>query len=73
VLLPALEGAEPAAYDELVKQFELASPDQASNVLVTGKRMFARCLRDAVAEYVDDDEIEQELRELKALIARGTR
>ena len=73
ILQPALEGAEPVAYDELVKMFELASPDQASNVLVTGKRMFARCLRDAVAEYADDEEIEQELRELKVLVARGVR
>ena len=73
VLSPALDNAEPAAYDALVRQFKLASPDQASNVLVTGKRMFTRCLRDAVAEYVDDSEIEQELRELKAVVARGAR
>jgi RNA polymerase sigma-70 factor (ECF subfamily) len=73
VLSPALDGAEPAAYDALVRQFKLASPDQASNVLVTGKRMFTRCLREAVSEYVDDAEIDQELRELKAIVARGAR
>lgn len=73
VLNPALHGDEPTAYDELVRAFGLASPDQASNVLVTGKRTFARLLRQAVAEYADDADVEQELMELKAILSRAGR
>lgn len=73
VLDPALHGAEPVAYDVLVRQFGLASPDQASNVLVTGKRIFTRALRQAVGEYAQDGDVEQELQELKAILARAPR
>src|SRR6201999_3451227 len=51
VLDPMLHDAEPLGYDELVKRFGLTSPTQASNLLVTGKRTFARVLRALVAEY----------------------
>lgn len=71
LLAPALEGTEPADYGELVRRFGLQSPSQASNVLVTAKRMYARTLRGVVAEYSGDAaEIEAEIGDLYRILAR---
>jgi RNA polymerase sigma-70 factor (ECF subfamily) len=55
VLKPALEGIEPAPYEELIAKFALRSPAQATNALATGKRMFARHLRAVIAQYETGD------------------
>jgi DNA-directed RNA polymerase specialized sigma24 family protein len=66
LLDPMLGGDEPEPYEVLVARLGLESPSQASNLLVTAKRMFARHLRQAVAETVSDPEqAEEELQELK--------
>ena len=71
VLRPILEDCEPPGYDELVRQFGYASPSQATNALVTAKRMFARHLRAIVAQYaLDDNDIEAELSELLTILSR---
>lgn len=71
---PILNGSEPVDYEQLVRRFRLGSPAQASNVLITSKRMYARVLRAVVAEYTGDaEETESELRELKAILARSPR
>jgi len=70
VLAPTLEGAPPAPYETLVGRFGFPSPGQASNVLVTAKRMFARILRSAVAEYQGEEGVEQEIRDLKQTLSR---
>jgi len=68
---PLLKGVPPIDYDGLVERFGLTSPAQASNVLVTGKRMYARALRSVVAEYAtDEEEIESEIRDLQEILAR---
>jgi RNA polymerase sigma-70 factor (ECF subfamily) len=73
VLAPALHGAEPLPYDELVKLYALDSPAQASNVLITAKRTFARMLRSVIAESAEDDaEIEEDLKDIKQILAQGT-
>jgi RNA polymerase sigma-70 factor (ECF subfamily) len=72
VLAPSLHGAEPMPYDRLVKDFDLQSAEKASNVLMTAKRMFARALRSVLAESAEDEqEIEQDLGDLKRVLARG--
>lgn len=72
LLEPLLHGAEPIAYEDLVKRFGLQSPSQASNLLMTGKRTFARVLHAVVGEYArGDDEIEAEIRELMEVLARA--
>lgn len=69
---PILEGADSVAYDELVRRFALQSPVQAQNLLVTAKRMFARCLNAAVAQYAtSEQEIESELRELQIILSHA--
>jgi len=70
LLDPLLEGAIAPSYPELVARFGFLSPAEAANVLVTGKRMFERLLRQVVAEYSGEDaEVEEELRELKRALS----
>jgi RNA polymerase sigma-70 factor (ECF subfamily) len=74
VLGPILDGTEPPDYRELVQRFGLQSPSQASNVLATAKRMYGRTLRAVVGEYTrSDGEIDEEIRELREILARGKR
>jgi RNA polymerase sigma-70 factor (ECF subfamily) len=69
VVQPVLEGTEPLPYDQLVVQFGLKSPAQATNALATGKRMFARHLRAVVAQYERGDQaIRAEIDALKLLL-----
>jgi RNA polymerase sigma-70 factor (ECF subfamily) len=71
ILKPLFEEAEPMEYEELVAQFGLHSPAQASNLLITAKRMFGRFLRSVIAEYAGtEEEIEAEIEELKAVLFR---
>ena len=59
-------GDTPEPYDVLVAQLDLASPSQASNLLITAKRMFVRHLHRVIAETVDTPaNVEDELRELQ--------
>ncbi|MDP7018596.1 MAG: hypothetical protein QGG36_22550 [Pirellulaceae bacterium] len=70
ILAPILEGAEPLGYDEIIEQSCYESPAQASNALMTGKRMYARVLRLVVSQYVADDaEIEEEIQDLQRIVA----
>jgi hypothetical protein len=72
VLEPILNGTEPAGYDELIERFGLKSPSQASNVLITAKRTYARALRSVVAEYArDGHEIAEEIAQLREVLARS--
>ncbi|MBC8874645.1 MAG: sigma-70 family RNA polymerase sigma factor [Planctomycetes bacterium] len=74
ILAPIVQGTEPADYRELVKRFGLRSPSQASNVLMTAKRMYERVLRSVVAEYARDErEIDEEIGELRGILARSSR
>ena len=71
VLLPALEGVEPPPYERLVAEFGLRSATQAANLLITGKRMFARALRSVVAEYATGEhEVADEMRDLRTILSR---
>jgi DNA-directed RNA polymerase specialized sigma24 family protein len=71
VLGPILEGTEPPDYRELVRRFGFQSPSQASNLLATAKRTFARTLRAVVGEYAGtEEEIEEELGQLREILAR---
>lgn len=72
VVGPILEGAQPLGYAQLVKRFGFHSPSQASNVLTTAKRMYARALREAVGKYARDElEIETEIAELKQILTQS--
>jgi RNA polymerase sigma-70 factor (ECF subfamily) len=58
------------SYDELLKRFGFASPIQASNVLITGKRMFVRVIRGVIGEYeLGEAQIDAEIEALKGVLA----
>lgn len=62
---PLFENTAPPDYAELVARFAIPSPSAASNLLVTGKRNFARCLRNVISEYaLTPEEISEEVAEL---------
>jgi len=66
ILEPILEGSAPEPYGKLVERLGLESPSQASNLLITAKRMFSRHLHTVVLDTVDNPaQAEEELRELK--------
>jgi DNA-directed RNA polymerase specialized sigma24 family protein len=66
---PMLRGDAPSPYGELVEQLGLDSPGQASNLLLTAKRMFGRHLRQVVADTVPaDGSVEMELAALKKIL-----
>lgn len=68
---PTLAGTKPVGYGELIERFGFGSPAQASNALITAKRMYARILRTVLAEYArDDQEINEEIDELKGILSR---
>jgi len=72
VVQPAIEGTAPVPYEQLVQQSGFQTPAQATNALVTAKRMFVRNLRSVVAEYAQSDaEIDEEVVFLKASLAKA--
>lgn len=72
ILGPVFDDSAPMPYEELVARFGLRSPSEASNLLITAKRMFARTLREVVRETVADDrEVETEIRELKKILSKS--
>lgn len=70
VLEPTLNHAPLPSYEHLVERFGFESPSQASNLLITAKRMFRRALADTVRDTVaDESQVEAEIQELKAILA----
>jgi len=69
VLDPVLNDVPPTPYEELVKRFAYRSPAEAGNVMITGKRMFHRFLREVVSEYSGEADVETELKELRRILA----
>jgi len=71
VILPCLHDAKPLSYKDMVSRMELRSPTQASNLLVTGKRTFVRCLESVVAEYANSpEEVHDEILDLKQILSK---
>lgn len=67
---PLLEGAEPAPFESLCRQLNIASVKQASNMLQTIRRRFAGVLRRCVAPWVADEaEIDREIRDLMSALS----
>lgn len=66
VLAPCETGADPASYDQFVRDLGFQSPIQASNALVMARRMFDRILRLEIARYAPPKQIDDEIRDLFA-------
>lgn len=72
VVEPAFDGCQPMSYEQLVERFGLETPAQAYNLLTTAKRMFARMLRQAAAEYVGEEKlVEEEIADLQSIVSRA--
>jgi RNA polymerase sigma-70 factor (ECF subfamily) len=72
ILSPFLEKVPEVSYEELVKRFGLRSPEQASNVLITGKRMFLRHLHAVLGEYCRDEKaVAEEIEDFKAILSQS--
>lgn len=70
ILAEVFDEGPVVGYEALAIELKLKSPAQAANLLVTAKRMYARLLRAAVAEYESTEEgIEAELAELQKCLA----
>ena len=71
IIGPIFDEAPPMPYEAFVAKFGLRSPSEASNLLITAKRMFIRSLRKAVRETVArDSEVEPEIMELKRVLSK---
>jgi len=71
VVDPMLHNTKPMDYAEIVRQFQIETPRQAINLLVTAKRCFVRHLRTAVGRYVrGKEEIDNEIADLREIVGR---
>jgi hypothetical protein len=52
---PLLHDAPQPPYEELIERFQLRSPTDASNLLLSGKRIFKMHLNRVIAEYAGQD------------------
>jgi len=71
LLAPVYEHSEPVEYEEVCRRFGFASPEQASNALMTAKRKFLRAFdKVAFAYRHDGEETSDVLRELVEILSR---
>ena len=71
ILEPTEGGGPPAPYEQIASTLALQSSMQASNLLITAKRAFARSLRSLIAEYVEDEAmVDEEIGELMRALSR---
>jgi DNA-directed RNA polymerase specialized sigma24 family protein len=71
LLEPILNGADQMPYDQLTERFGLKSPLEASNTLLSAKRIFKAHLADVIHEYsVEDSATAVEIQALEDFISR---
>jgi hypothetical protein len=73
VLRPIMEGTGAPSMEEICRQYDIKSPDKASNMIVTVKRRFRAALMRHIRRMVlQDSEVEEEFQELIEIFARGS-
>jgi DNA-directed RNA polymerase specialized sigma24 family protein len=71
LLDPVFDDAEQIPYDQLIERFGLKSPMDASNLLLSGKRIFKAHLDKVIREYTGQDAATAvEIQELEAFLGR---
>jgi len=71
ILEPVFNDTTPPAYDQLIEQFGLKSPTDASNTLLSAKRIFKTHLNQVIKEYAGKDAATAtEIQELEKFLAR---
>ena len=69
IVNPSLHGVPPSPYDALAARLAFDSPVQASNALITVKRMFRRCLRSVIWEYAGTPKaVDEEIADWHAIL-----
>ena len=70
LLEPIFEDSAPPPYEQLIQRFELKSPMDASNLLLSGKRIFKMHLGRVIQEYAGHDAATTaEIRDLEQFLA----
>jgi hypothetical protein len=59
IVRPLWEGGTPARYNHIIREHGLKSPLQASNALLSVKRMFNRIFREVIREYAREESLVQ--------------
>jgi hypothetical protein len=71
LLEPLFNDAAQVPYEQLIEKFELKSPTDASNLLLSGKRIFKAHLNRVVRDYAEQDAATgTEIRELENFLER---
>ncbi|HEX4121241.1 MAG TPA: hypothetical protein VH619_11535 [Verrucomicrobiae bacterium] len=71
LLEPILNDAPQAPYEQLIERFGLKSPTDASNMLLSGKRIFKAHLTRVIKDYAEQDSVAAaEIQELEEFVAR---
>jgi DNA-directed RNA polymerase specialized sigma24 family protein len=74
LLDPVFEDAAPPPYEELIARFGLRSPTDASNLLLSGKRIFKMHLGRVIQEYAEQDAATAaEIQDLEEFLGRLAR
>ena len=71
LLRPILEQRPPPPYVEFTERFGFESPEAAYNTVMTARRLFASIVRNVVAAYTPDEEIEDEIRSLIEILSHA--
>jgi hypothetical protein len=68
---PVLNDAPQTPYEELIERFGIKSPTDASNLLLSGKRIFKMHLAKVIKEYAEQDAATAaEIQELENFVSR---
>ena len=71
LLAPVFDGVSPAPYEQLIERFGLRSPTDASNMLLSAKRIFKMHLNKVIQEYAEQDAATaMELHALEEFVSR---
>ena len=71
LLAPIFDDVSPAPYEQLIERFGLRSPTDASNMLLSAKRIFKMHLNKVIQEYAEQDAATaMELHALEELVSR---
>jgi len=69
VLTPIATATPAPPYEEMVSRFGFATATEACSAVLTARRTMVRVLREIVGEYAEADEIDEEIADLKRILA----
>ena len=71
MLEPIFNDTDPVPYEQLIERFGLRSPMDASNMLLSAKRIFKTHLNNVIKEYAEQDSATaEEVQALEEFVSR---